>query len=102
MESLKPSVDMSLVRSAFTSLLARKGEDLPEGLETDLDKIFAGTEGDLEKQRAYALRLGTSLASAPDGHAFFNGKHFDLDDVRLAPPFSLSLSPLLSTRPSSP
>ena len=86
MESLKPSVDLSLVRSAFTSLLARKEDGLPEGLETDLEKIFAGTEGDLEKQRAYAVRLGTSLASAPDGHAFFNGKHFDLDDVRPAPP----------------
>lgn len=87
MESLKPSVDWSLVRSAFKSVLARKEEeDLPEGIETDLDKILTGTEGDLEKQRAYAIRLGTSLASAPQGHAFFNGKHFDLGDVR--PPFS--------------
>ncbi|PIL30079.1 hypothetical protein GSI_07656 [Ganoderma sinense ZZ0214-1] len=82
MESLKPTVDWALVRSAFKSLLERKAEDLAEdlGLETDLDKILEGTAGDLEKQRAYALRLGTSLASAPQGHAFFNGKHFDLDD----------------------
>ena len=90
MESLKPSVDLSLVCSAFTSL-TRKEDGLPEGLETDLDKIFAGTEGDLGKQRAYALRLGTSLASAPDGHAFFNGKHFNLDDGR--PPVSPSPCP---------
>ncbi|KAI1789267.1 glycosyltransferase family 24 protein [Ganoderma leucocontextum] len=80
METLKPSVDWPLVHSAFKSLLARKEENLSDDLETDLDKILAGTEGDLEKQRAYATRLGTSLASAPEGHAFFNGKHFDLDD----------------------
>ena len=85
MDSLKTSsVDWSLVQSAFKSLLARKEGDLPEDVETDLDKILAGTEGDLEKQRAYAIRLGTSLASAPQGH---NGKHFDLDDVRPNPPF---------------
>ena len=99
MESLKPSVDLSLVRSAFKSLLAREEEDLPEGLETDLGKIFAGTQDDFEKQHAYALRLGTSLASALDGHAFFNGKHVVEDDVR---PASLPLSPSPSPRPCSP
>ena len=98
MGSLKPFVNLSLVRSALKSLLAPKEEDLPEGLETDMDKIFAGTRGDLGKQRAYALRLGTSLASAPDGRALFNGKHFDLDDVR---PTLLSPSPSPSPSPSA-
>ena len=72
----------SIVRTAFKALLARQ-EELPEELETDLDKILEGTEGDLDKQRAYAARLSTKLADAPQGHVFFNGKHFDLDDVRV-------------------
>ena len=64
----------------FDALLARKA-DLAETVERDLDAILAGTEGDLEKQRAYAARLGATLATAPQGHVFFNGKHYDLDDV---------------------
>ncbi|KAI0754012.1 glycosyltransferase family 24 protein [Daedaleopsis nitida] len=79
LEALSPSVDFSLVRAAFDALLARR-EDLAETVERDLDKILEGTEGDLEKQKAYANRLRADLASAPQGHVFFNGKHFDLDD----------------------
>ena len=45
----------------------------------DLDM---GKEVDLEKQRAYAARLETTLASAPNGHVFFDRTHLDLDDVR--------------------
>ncbi|TBU43432.1 glycosyltransferase family 24 protein [Dichomitus squalens] len=78
-ETLRPSVDWPNVRSVFKALLARQ-EELPEGLETDLDTILEGTEGDLDKQRAYATRLSTKLSEAPQGHVFFNGKHFDLDD----------------------
>ena len=60
---------------------ARK-PDLEDAVESDLDKILAGMDGDLDKQRAYAARLSLDLESSPDGHAFFNGKHFTLDDVR--------------------
>ncbi len=75
-----PSVDWSLVRQAFDALLAAR--DDAETVETDLDTILEGTEGDLKKQRAYATRLSTTLESASQGHVFFNGKHFELDDVR--------------------
>ena len=60
----------------------------------DLDMILEGKEVDLEKQRAYAARLQTTLASAQNGHAFFNGKHFDLDDVR-RPPLMLTYSSII-------
>ena len=80
LETLKPTVDWAVVRTTFDALLARK-TDLAEAVEKDLDTILAGTEGDLEKQRAYAARLGATLATAAQGHVFFNGKHYDLDDV---------------------
>ncbi|RPD60390.1 glycosyltransferase family 24 protein [Lentinus tigrinus ALCF2SS1-7] len=79
LQALSPTVDWLLVRQAFDALMARK-DDIAETVETDLDAILEGTEGDLEKQRAYAARLSTTLESAPQGHVFFNGKHFDLDD----------------------
>ena len=69
------------MRQTFDALLARK-DAIVETVATDLDAILQGTEGDMEKQRAYASRLSTTLESAPQGHVFFNGKHFDLDDVR--------------------
>lgn len=59
--------------------------EIPEGLATDLDKILAGAVDaptiNTDKARAYAQRLGVTLSSAPHGHVFVNGKHFDLDDV---------------------
>ncbi|TFK82573.1 glycosyltransferase family 24 protein [Polyporus arcularius HHB13444] len=79
LQDLSPSVDWSLVRQAFDALLAAR-DDTAETVETDLDTILEGTEGDLEKQRAYATRLSTTLESASQGHVFFNGKHFELDD----------------------
>ena len=74
-------MDWSVVKAAYDTLRSRHPELTPD-VETDLDTILAGTESDLDKARAYAKRLSTDLASAPDGHAFFNGKHFELDDVR--------------------
>ncbi|KAJ3001154.1 hypothetical protein NUW54_g6613 [Trametes sanguinea] len=79
LDSLKPSVDWSTVRLSFNRLLAAQ-EELDEDIEKDLDVILEGSEGDLEKPRAYARRLGASLSTAPQGHVFVNGKHFDLDD----------------------
>ncbi|KAI0715904.1 glycosyltransferase family 24 protein [Cerioporus squamosus] len=80
LQELSPSIEWSLVKQVFDVLLTRR-DDIAETVETDLDAILEGTEGDLEKQRAYATRLSTTLESAPQGHVFFNGKHFDLDDV---------------------
>lgn len=81
MDQVSPSVVWSQVRTNFNDLLAAK-ENLPEGIETDFDAILAGGEGDLDAARTYATRLSATLSTAPQGHVFFNGKHFDLDDVR--------------------
>ncbi|KAI0367405.1 glycosyltransferase family 24 protein [Pilatotrama ljubarskyi] len=78
-EKLKPSVDWQQVDANFNELLA-KHEDLLADAETDLDAILEGIDGDLEAPRAYAARLGATLESASQGHAFVNGKHYDLDD----------------------
>ncbi|OSX61274.1 glycosyltransferase family 24 protein [Postia placenta MAD-698-R-SB12] len=84
-EALAPTVDWALVRSTFSALMAQS--EIPEGLATDLDKILAGAVDaptiNTDKARAYAQRLGVTLSSAPHGHVFVNGKHFDLDDAFL-------------------
>ncbi|PCH34985.1 glycosyltransferase family 24 protein [Wolfiporia cocos MD-104 SS10] len=84
-ESLKPTVDWGLVRAAFNYLLANS-DPLDESIPTDLDEILAENEHTnvvLDKARTYAERLGASLLAASQGHAFVNGKHFDLDDAFL-------------------
>ncbi|KAI0696066.1 glycosyltransferase family 24 protein [Cytidiella melzeri] len=79
-EALTYNVDWKIVRSTFKAMMAEREEDV------DLDSIInpsAGAgEGDdaIEKLRQYARRLGADLQSAPQGHAFVNGKHFDLND----------------------
>ena len=80
----RETVDWTITRATYNAILARK-PDLPDDVERDFDEILAGSAGDLEPLRAYAARLSTDLASAPDGHAFFNGKHYELDDVCLLP-----------------
>ncbi len=82
LQTLAPTVDWVLVRATFDALLKHR-DDLVQTVETDLDKILEGTQGDLEKQRVYATRLSLTLATAPQGHVFFNGKHYDLDDVSI-------------------
>ena len=60
----------------------------PEATKFNFDTIVnADGDAPLEKIKAYVDRLGASLASAPGGHAFLNGKHMDMNDVCLIPPF---------------
>ncbi|KAI0823499.1 glycosyltransferase family 24 protein [Trametes gibbosa] len=79
MEQLSPVVRWEQVRASFSQLISAK-EDLPDGTETDLDAILEGSDGDLDSARTYAVRLSATLASAPQGHVFVNGKHYDLND----------------------
>ena len=54
----------------------------PEATKFNFDTIVnADSDAPLEKIKAYVERLGASLASAPGGHAFLNGKHMDMNDV---------------------
>ena len=86
LEHLRPTVDWSVVRANFNRLLASQ-EELDEDIEKDFDVILQGSDDDLEGPRAYARRLSASLSSAPQGHVFVNGRHFDLDDVRFCVAF---------------
>jgi UDP-glucose:glycoprotein glucosyltransferase len=72
-----------LVRSEFEALII---EQVPRKADAppDFDAIVTGaleSSISLDKVRTYAERLGATLASAPLGHTFLNGKHFDIDDV---------------------
>ncbi|KAL5480943.1 KRE5 [Sanghuangporus weigelae] len=97
---LPAAIDWSLVRREFTELqrnLAREGvttSDTPVNLESILDGTYSlpNSENDDEvpprpgiaerigRAQVYAERLDATSASFPTGHAFVNGKHFDLDD----------------------
>ncbi|TFK38220.1 UDP-glucose:Glyco protein glucosyltransferase-domain-containing protein [Crucibulum laeve] len=74
------TVPWSAVRSAYDDLF-----ELEESSETppaSLDDIVNGNipAAPLGKVAAYTERLGATLAASPFGHAFFNGKHFDMGD----------------------
>ena len=76
------------MRSEFKDLIAAATEaGEMEGKMADLDIILTGTnlgeesEDPLKKAEVYAERLGATLSSSPTGHAFINGKHFDMNEV---------------------
>lgn len=63
----------------------------PEAVKFNFDTIVnSDSDAPLEKIKAYVERLGATLATAPRGHAFLNGKHMDMNDVRVILPFILS------------
>ena len=75
--------DWPLVASEFAELLAEPADlDAPPAtpLSAILDGELEAVEEKLENARKYAARLGADRASAPNGHVFVNGKHFELDD----------------------
>ncbi len=86
---ITPTVDWSLVHSEFHHAISERldndevSDHFPRHI--DLELILSGSVGDsaevLQKARTYAKRLSADLASAPQGHTFLNGKHFNLDDV---------------------
>jgi UDP-glucose:glycoprotein glucosyltransferase len=73
-----PGVDWSFVRSQFEALVSA-GPPKDPTATTDFDTITNNASDD-SKTRAYCQRLSSDLTSSPQGHAFFNGKHFDMDD----------------------
>lgn len=56
----------------------RQGEDESENKDKP---ARPNTVERLERAHLYAQRLDATSDSCPTGHAFINGKHFDLDDV---------------------
>ncbi|THH06125.1 hypothetical protein EW145_g4303 [Phellinidium pouzarii] len=103
---LGPTVDWALVSRAFIELQRLNPRDTEtesnlniisidaiinggdEETKEDVgDEVDGGTEVSLadhvKRAHAYALRLDATPASCPTGHAFVNGKHYDLDDLFL-------------------
>lgn len=84
MQQTTPTIDWALVRTAFNSFRA-SGQDHGEEPIPELDAILKGDVApmneNIERARKYAARLGATAAASPQGHAFVNGKHFNLDDV---------------------
>ena len=72
-----------MVRSEFNALVADRTPRNANAL-TDFDSVIgeiSEPSTGLGQVRAYADRLDATLASSRKGHAFVNGKHFDMDDV---------------------
>jgi UDP-glucose:glycoprotein glucosyltransferase len=71
------------VRLEFNTFVTEHTPRKPDTL-VDFEAIIGDTPEApvrLGNVRAYAARLGATLASAPRGHAFLNGRHLDMDDV---------------------
>ena len=82
---------MDSIRERYDILVGqmRADEDGQDQEIASLEDIFAGDENVTatsfatweENVKAYAGRLGTTLASSQTGHVLFNGRHFDFDEV---------------------
>jgi UDP-glucose:glycoprotein glucosyltransferase len=80
----KEQVDWPLVQAQFEALVANEetsGEEEAMSFESVLDSVTDERETRFSKARMYAQRLGTTAASAPDGHIFINGKYHVANDV---------------------
>lgn len=87
---LPSKIDWSLVRSSYEALTDAEPKD--GEVKVELADILAGkisSSSDyappLENARLYAERLDARIEGGgrEGGHAFINGRHFDVDDVRL-------------------
>lgn len=87
----QPLVNWDSIRERYDILVGQvqADEDGQDQKMASLEDIFAGDENATatsfasweEKVKEYAGRLGTTLASSRTGHALFNGRHFDFDEV---------------------
>ncbi|KAF8812128.1 hypothetical protein BYT27DRAFT_7133469 [Phlegmacium glaucopus] len=79
-----PTVNWLAVSSSYNSLIAAELEQDPEAPKPDLKSILEGADADvqvpLDKIAAYTERLDATPDTSPLGHAFFNGKHLDMND----------------------
>ncbi|KDR79892.1 hypothetical protein GALMADRAFT_242006 [Galerina marginata CBS 339.88] len=78
-----PRVDWHTVKQAYEQLVEAEREEKPDAEYPHLDSILVGEAGDvapLDKIAVYTERLGSTLAHSKQGHAFFNGKHFDINE----------------------
>ncbi|EIN08165.1 glycosyltransferase family 24 protein [Punctularia strigosozonata HHB-11173 SS5] len=77
-DMVTPTVNWNIVRQEFQALI--NGVELAEGQEPLLTFEEVVNSPSLDKVRAYTQRLQADASSSPTGHAFVNGKHFDIDD----------------------
>ncbi len=85
MSGAKAQVDWLLVQAQFEALVANEATRREEEAMS-FDSVLGSATDELEasflKARMYAQRLGTTVASSPDGHIFINGKYHVANDVR--------------------
>jgi hypothetical protein len=82
---LNQPVNMTHARAVFEGL--NLAETLVEGGEKRTWDEVVSTESEssvttITKAREYARRLDIDLESSSGGHAFINGRHYDVNDVR--------------------
>ena len=81
---MSPYVDWNVARAAFKELQdahTESGDDVsPVSFDAVVSGDVEGLSDHIDKARDYANRLDATLESCPTGHAFFNGKHFDMND----------------------
>ncbi|KAF8155695.1 UDP-glucose:glycoprotein glucosyltransferase-domain-containing protein [Crassisporium funariophilum] len=80
-----PFVSWDAVSQSYDAIVETELQTNPDAVAPDLKSIVGGEVeathiAPLEKIEAYTDRLGATLAASGLGHAFFNGKHFDMND----------------------
>ncbi|KAJ3505081.1 hypothetical protein NLJ89_g7601 [Agrocybe chaxingu] len=77
------TVQWDKVDSAWDYLVEKTQQEKPEFDFPELASVLSGefaSPAPFDKIAEYTERLGCGLDSSPTGHAFFNGKHFDVND----------------------
>ncbi|KAF9478976.1 hypothetical protein BDN70DRAFT_807681 [Pholiota conissans] len=76
-------VPWEAVRSVYDRLAHAEAQEKPDELIATLESILEDQPEELvplEKIGAYTDRLGATLSKSANGHAFFNGKHFAINE----------------------
>ena len=79
------SVNWLAVSTSYNALIAAELKEDPEAPRPDLKSILEADHADaqpsFDRITAYTERLDATSATSPQGHAFFNGKHLNMNDV---------------------
>ena len=76
---MTPTVNWKIVRYEYDAITSEIELEERQDPILSFDDVLNGPFP--ENARAYAQRLQADAVSSPAGHAFVNGKHFDVDDV---------------------
>lgn len=76
-----PAIDWTSIQLAYDNFIEHVIQDDSDSVHPDLSAIVQESSAPIDKIKGYTERLGCMHTASSGGHAFFNGKHINVNDV---------------------